>query len=51
MLDAVRHFARDVGNPYQMRPAGKPDAIALVITQRTYRVEHPEVIPIEAAAP
>lgn len=32
VLDAVRHFARAVGNPYQMRSAGRPGAMASVIT-------------------
>ena len=99
VLDAVRHFARGIGNPYQMRSAGKPGAMASVIRHtgrgsgkayqtpvaavatedgfviaivygsrtdwlknvlasgsativhegRTYLVEQPEVIPIEAA--
>ena len=100
VLNAVRRFARGVGNPYQMRSAGTPGAMASVIRHRgrtsgrayetpvaaeatedgfviaivygsrtdwlknvlasgsativneghTYRVDHPEVIPIEAAA-
>lgn len=34
VLDRVRHFARAVGNPYQMRTAGTPGAMASVIEHR-----------------
>ena len=50
VLDRVRHFARAVGNPIQMRKAGTPGATASVIEHRgrvsgkTYRT------PVEAVA-
>jgi deazaflavin-dependent oxidoreductase (nitroreductase family) len=34
VLDRVRHFARAIGNPYQMRTAGTPGAMASVIEHR-----------------
>ena len=34
VLHAVRRFARGIGNPYQMRSAGKPGSYASVIRHR-----------------
>ena len=34
VLNAVRRFARGIGNPYQMRSAGKPGSYASVIRHR-----------------
>ncbi len=50
VLDAVRHFARAVGNPYQMRSAGKPGAMASVITHTGRRSGKVYRTPVEAVA-
>lgn len=50
VLDRVRHFARAVGNPIQMRKAGAPGTMASVIEHRG-RVSGKEYrTPVEAVA-
>lgn len=49
-LDAVRHFARAIGNPYQMRSAGKPGAMASVIRHTGRRSGKAYQTPVGAVA-
>ena len=50
VLDAVRHFARAIGNPYQMRSAGKPGAMASVIRHTGRRSGKAYQTPVAAVA-
>lgn len=50
VLDAVRHFARAIGNPYQMRSAGKPGAMASVIRHTGRRSGKAYQTPVGAVA-
>jgi deazaflavin-dependent oxidoreductase (nitroreductase family) len=48
VLDRVRHFARAIGNPYQMRSAGTPGAMASVIEHRGRTSGRAYRTPVEA---